>query len=358
MGLLFSILIILISLAWLGLMLLNLIGVLAGSGERYTKGPRGRVLVIIPCKGRDVTLEQNLLSVKRQNYRNMQIIAVVDSADDQAIGAIRRARINCIVAAKRHEGGSGKVTAIITAMRRFRDFDIYVVIDSDVQCARDHVSRLVAPLSDRKVGVATTYPYFNPVRGFWSKVKMAWGFVGNGMMESTVTRFVWGGSMAFRKSLIDSSDFKLFQRALSDDIAVAHFAKEKGLGITYVNSHSITVNADDNFQAFWEWSNRQTALSILGNRKVLRYGLLFYFAQALTLLSGIILSLRSLWYLILLLPFAIGIIKMYSRAKRPYLALLPISLIINFIFITNLVVGARMREILWRGSRYRLRNPF
>ena len=349
----------LLSLAWLGLMLLNLAGVLAGSKEEYNKTTgRARVLAIVPCKGVDTTLEQNLVSIKNQDYPNYRAIAVVDSKDDAAMRSIKRASVDCILSSKNYRKCSGKIAAIITAVRKFRNFDIYAVIDSDVFCNKEHVRELVAPLQDKSVGVSTAYPYFNPVGGFWSVVKMAWGFVGNGMMESRLTRFVWGGSMAFRRRLVGINEFRIFQKSISDDSAIFHFARKKGLKVAYVNKHTIAINTDDNFSKFKEWSDRQTALSILGSRKVLHYGLLFYSAQALLLVSGIALSFYSLWYLILLLPFIIGILKSYKRARHPYLSLIPISFIINFIFIANLINGARMREIEWRGSRYRLGKPF
>lgn len=359
MALLFLTFVAFLSLAWLGLMLLNLAGVLASSKENYNNGSgRKKVLAIVPCKGSDVTLEQNLISIKNQDCKNYKAVAVVDSKGDTAVHSIKKAGVDYIISSKSYRKGSGKVAAIITAMRRFRNFDIYVVIDSDVLCSKDHVSWLVAPLRDKSVGVSTAYPYFNPVGGFWSIVKMAWGFVGNGMMESRLTRFVWGGSMAFRKSLVGSNEFRMFEKAVSDDSMIFHFAKMKKLQIAYVNRHTIMINADDNFARFKEWSDRQTALSILGSRKVLRYGLLFYSAQALLLISGIALSFYSPWYLILLLPFAIGVVKTYRRSRRAYLSLLPISFMINFIFLGNLIKGASMHEIEWRGSRYRLARPF
>lgn len=359
MALLFSAFVAFLSLVWLGLMLLNLAGVLAGSKGGYHKSSgKERVLAIVPCKGSDVTLGQNLISIKNQDYKNYKVVAVVDNKGDTAVHSIKKAGIDYIISSESYRKGSGKVAAIATAMRKFRDFDIYAVIDSDVLCSKSHVSGLVAPLRDKNIGVSTAYPYFNPVGGFWSFVKMAWGFVGNGMMESRLTRFVWGGSMAFRKSLVGSKEFKVFEKAVSDDMAISHFAKEKGLKIAFVNRHSITVNADDNFARFKEWSNRQTALSILGSRKVLHYGLLFYSAQVLLLVFGIALSFYSLWYLALLLPFAIGVAKTYRRSRRTYLSILPISFLMNFIFLANLIKGAGMREIEWRGSRYRLANPF
>lgn len=358
MGLPFSVLIGFLSLVWLGLMLINAAG-LARSKEGYQKVLRKpKVLVMVPCRGAELTLMENLESLKKQDYKDYDVVAIVDDKNDKAIPAIKAARIRWIVSSKTNTGGGGKVRAMLTAMRRFRNYDVYVNIDSDVSCKKNHISELVAPLSDRNVGVSTAYPYFMPLQGFWSVVKMVWGFVGNGMMESKLTRFVWGGSMAFRKNLMDNNELGVFGRALSDDMVIAHFAKKKGLRIFYVNKGTIVVNTKETVQRLIEWSNRQTALSILGNRRVLYYGVAFYFAQALLLAFGVALSFVSPLYIILLAPFVIGVAKTYRRANRAYLSIPPICFMINFLFLANLLVAARMTHIEWRGSRYRLQNPF
>ena len=360
MGAILDIIVTLLLLIWLGLMVINAYNLLDKKGKTYRAKNTGmRLLVIIPCKGKDLTLADNLLSVKRQDYRNYGVVAVVDSEDDEAVPEIRRAGIKWILASKRFERCSGKVAAISTVLQRFRNYDAYAIIDSDVCCKRNHIGELVAPLADKRVGISTAYPYFNPMGGFWSKVKMVWGFVGNGMMESRVTRFGWGGSIAFRKDLLSRPYSGIFAGAVSDDMALVHASTSKGLRIEYVNKGTVTVNVDDSFSGFLEWSNRQTALSILGSRKVLWMGLAFYGASCLLLLSGILLPVfASPIYAIFLVPFFIGLYKTYRRSRRKYLSIIPIYLVMNFIFLANLFAASRMRSIEWRGRRYALRNPF
>ncbi len=360
MGVALYFFVIFLSLVWLGMMLIALSPLFRKKQREYGPGKReDRVLVIVPCKGEDIELQKNLESLKDQDCPNYDLVAVVDRATDRSIGLIKRAGIRYILSSKRYRNCSGKVAAIITAMRKYPTYDIYVNIDSDVRCRKDHIRKLVAPLQDGKVGASTAYPYFVPVSGFWSSVKMVWGFVGNGMMGSSMTRFIWGGSMAFRKGLIGRKEFDIFEGALSDDMAISYFTKRKGLSIAYIDSNSTQVMASDSFSSFWEWSNRQTALSILGNRGVLYYGLAFYGGQILLLLSGIALFLLiSPLFLVLLLPFAIGVWKNYRRATSKRIAAIPISMVINFVFFANLVAASRMRQIEWRGRRYELSNPF
>ena len=98
--------------------------------------------------------------------------------------------------------------------------DAYVIADSDIFVKESWLSDLVAPLNNKNVGLSATFPYFSAKTGFWSRVKMIWGFVGQGMMESKTLRFGWGGSLAFRRDLLDEQDFDHLCGALSDDMAI------------------------------------------------------------------------------------------------------------------------------------------
>ena len=51
---------------------------------------QGRALVVVPCKGLDVGLEENLRAVMRQDYGDYEVTFVVESDDDPACTAIRR----------------------------------------------------------------------------------------------------------------------------------------------------------------------------------------------------------------------------------------------------------------------------
>jgi len=99
---------------------------------------------------------------------------------------------------------SGKSRAIAYALRRFKDYEIYVIVDSDVMAKRDWLSKLIAPLSNQGIGISTTFPTFVPVdHSLWSYVKMVWGLVGKSLMSSRLTRFGWGGSLAFKRDIVD-----------------------------------------------------------------------------------------------------------------------------------------------------------
>ncbi len=346
------------------LLVLIFLGLLAINLSSYKKKPQlyknfkldksFKTLVICPCKGVDVTLNENLKSLKYQSYKNYDLLCVVDNKGDPAVKVIKEQKINYIISDKNIGNGSGKVRAIATALSRFKNYDIYIIADSDVTFVSDWVENLVKPFSCKKIGATTSYPFFNPINGFWSKVKMVWSYAGNGMMESDITIFGWGGSLAFRKSLFSNEIIKDFANSLSDDIYITKLVKSNRLKL-YYKSMQIKVNSNDSFKVFWEWSNRQTALTLLGYPKNFTYGVIFYSVQELLLFSSIILSiLITPLYLILLLPFILGEIKTIKRSYRYKIYSIFIFFFINIIYVINLVKAKNMTQITWRGRDYKM----
>ncbi len=356
-AILYDIFVSLLLLVDLGLVLLSA-GIFDG-----TKGKRGtaevmdtgpKTLVMIPCRGRDITLKENIASAMHQSYRDYDAVAIVDSMDDESIPVLRDSGIGIMVSDGDDGKGSGKVRAIATALEEKKGYGIYVILDSDVHVDKKWLSELVAPLSDKDTGISTTFPYFRPMKGFWSRMKTVWGFVGLGLMESERTRFGWGGSLAFRRELVDGkSEMSYFKSMISDDIAITRIAKAKGLGIGYCRKAGATVNCEESFASLWEWSNRQAALSIAGNRKVLHYGLTFYAANILLFLSGIALALLyTPFFLVLLAPYAIGLAKAYQRSRDASAGTLVAFTLSPFMYMANLIVASRMKSITWRGREY------
>ncbi len=323
------------------------------------KGTAPSVLVIIPCKGQDFELYKNLISVKNQAFPNFEVVAVLDGEDDPARDSVLRAGIPYLISSSSCEGCSGKVRAISTAIESLPRHDVYVIADSDIRVGKGWLAAITAPLASRKTGLCTMYPYFKPVGGFWSNVKSVWGRVGEGMMAREATKFGWGGSLAFRKGLLDAKSFRFFKDSgfsVSDDICLTMIARRKGLKIAYVENPQPLVYSKDDALHFMEWANRQTALSILGNRDNLYTGLAFYSAESLVILSGILLSasVSPLFLILLLHSLRNGfIISSKSRPRNPLA--IPIALIIPFIYLANLLTASGMKSITWRGSIYKLR---
>ncbi len=322
--------------------------------KKYIGTPDFKTLVVLPCKGVDYTLDENLKSLKDQSYGNYRIMAVIDSEDDPATDHIRNNGIEYVVN-DCQSGGSGKVRAIATALRKFDDYDAYVIVDSDVLADRNWLLNLLRPLIDESNGISTTFPYFEPKNGFWSKFKTAWGFVGVGMMQSDITVFGWGGSLAFRKGLFDEKSLNDFAEAVSDDMAITDLCRAREKKVAYVPESVVTINSPDDWHVFREWSIRQTSLLLSKSRNAYYIGILLYGSSALLFIGAVLLSLFvSAYFLVLFIPLIMNEIKMFKRLRSKQAIYILVQILLPFFYVWNLVVGSKTKEIAWRGNRYNL----
>lgn len=334
---------------------LTYIAAIRNHPEAYPGSTDLQTLVIVPCRGLDYSLEANLKSILGQDYKRHDVIAVVDSPEDPSVAALESVGMKWMLSSDQCISCSGKVRAISSAIKASGKYDIYVIADSDILVNQDWLSRLLAPMANGDNGISTTFPYFEPVGGFWSKVKLIWGFVGLGMMESKLTRFGWGGSLAFRRELIQGENMEFFRSYVSDDIALTKLCRKLNLKIAYVREAMPRINSPDDFETFMEWANRQTALSVYSTKNVLRYGLLFYGASILLFISSLILSaLVYPAFLIFLIPTIINAARAVKRSGKLPVSSFLISILIPFIYFYNLSKAARMKSITWRGRDYSL----
>lgn len=328
-----------------------------GGSEPVSKGnPIGRVLVMIPCKGTDLTLDETFRSLKNQDYDNYEILCIVDDLKDPALEYIAKAGLKFAVSDYECIGCSGKVRALCTAIQQSPHFDIYVIADSDIIVKRNWLRSLISPLSDESTGLSTTFPLFVPDHKFWSQFKSAWGMVGHSMMKSRRTRFGWGGSLAFRKELIQGS-MDQFCSSVSDDVALSKICSQKGKKIEYVEEATPDVIVREDFSKFNEWANRQVALSVSSGGGVLEYGLAYFMGQSFLIVSAICLSLSfTPLSLILLLPFVTQSWR-YRKFHGKIGFYIPfIEFMLPFMYTYNLLHSVKQDKIEWRGSTYTLRK--
>ncbi len=319
--------------------------------------PPSKVLVILPVKGEDYEMEENFRSLLSQDYKHYDILAVVDDEGDQSVGVLQKLGIKYMVSDSSCTGCSGKVRAIYSALLRYRDYDCYAVVDSDVRVNGNWLSSLVWPLSDPGVGASTTFPVFYPRGGFWSKVKMYWGLVGQSMMESNLTRFLWGGSMCFRRDILDEESLVQFSHSLSDDVAILRTVKGRSLKVMYVPTAKAEIHSLDDFRTFQEWSIRQTAFSIYSTDRVFLFGVLVYGVSVYLLLSSIILALLGqILFLVFLFPFALNSVLSYRKLPVKVAYFPVITFLLQFIYLGSLVAGRRAKQVTWRGNTYMLKT--
>lgn len=323
--------------------------------KTYSGNPQFRTLVMIPCRGVDFSLEENLQSLLHQDYPNYDTVAIVDSEDDPSVDYLKKLGINYLISDYESDG-SGKVRALSTALSRMTGYDAFVIADSDIITEKDWLINLLRPLNDSDYGISTTFPYFNPEGGFWSHFKTAWGLVGQGMMESDLTVFGWGGSLAFRKELLeDRESMDDFSSDISDDMALTRICLRKSMKIAYVKEAMVTIKSPDNRNVFMEWSLRQTSLLISRKPAALKLGILLYGSECLLILASIpYMIFFSPFYVIFLLPAFVSVVKAYTRIRKKEPVYMLTGLIMPFFYTWNLAAASRIKEISWRGRNYRL----
>jgi cellulose synthase/poly-beta-1,6-N-acetylglucosamine synthase-like glycosyltransferase len=358
--LLYEFLIAFLSVVFFGMLMIDVAPYLKKTRENESHSRfNPKALVIVPCRGIDIGLEDNLRSIMGQGYGSYKAIAVVDSSSDPSVAHIRKVGMKFITSSVGKSGrASGKVRAIITALMTFRDYQAYVIADSDIRVRSNWLSELIKPLGSSKIGISTTFPKFVPKAGFWSKVKFVWGFVGEGLMENKGTRFGWGGSLAFRKDLLNKNTMRLLRNSrysVSDDISLTKAAKSMGLEIAYVRQAQPVVNSADSFGQFAEWSTRQSALTILGYSRNLYYGIAFYTAEILLFVSAFVMSyLITPLFLLFLVHFVKSEIKTARRAGKPDFTIALIVALMPFIYLSNLIAASGTSQITWRGRLYKI----
>lgn len=124
-------------------------------------GEQPPVTVLKPARGLEKDLQDNLLTIARQDYPHYQIVYSVQDPDDPALpileaiqGEIGAERVQVIVA-DIQAGANGKVNNLLGGLTR-ASHDLLVISDSDTVLQPDYLSAITAPFADPQVGCVCT----------------------------------------------------------------------------------------------------------------------------------------------------------------------------------------------------------
>ena len=167
-------------------------------------GPVGHATVFAPCKGLDLGLENNLRALLDQDYRDLEVVFVVESPEDSACPVIRRVmrdysgvRTRLIVAG-RSSGSGQKVHNLRVATKDLPPGTDYLVfMDSDARPRREWLRLLLSDLDSPRVGATTGYRWFLPLRPSLANHLVYSINCGIALLMGRGGRhLVWGGSWA------------------------------------------------------------------------------------------------------------------------------------------------------------------
>jgi hypothetical protein len=337
------------------------------------------------CKGEEQGLGENIEAILNQAYPHYRTIIVTDTMQDRAYSIARSAIARHptldahVYCSDPHPKAGGKVGALMTALERDNwASEAYAIIDSDAFAPRQWLGDLVEPLADASVGATTGFRWYFPTGGgFWSQVESAWNASGTNLMFNERYNFPWGGAMAIlSQKMKDINIRRVWELALSDDLSLNAALRQHNYRTVFLPQCTVATHNQANMQSFLNWATRQVALTKAFNKRLWNYGLAAYtfFTASMTLgatslIAGLTLSKE--WLLpaaLLFAPSVLGVfrssqrITTFKRAQPTFAAEFErnrwshstASLIVPWIMTYCIIKSARMKEIEWRGRRYKL----
>jgi cellulose synthase/poly-beta-1,6-N-acetylglucosamine synthase-like glycosyltransferase len=347
--------------------------------------------VIVPCKGLDDGLEENLSALLEQEYPTYEVIFVVDSEKDEALKVLKTitndrsgnvSDTKIVIAPRSTESGQ-KVENLREAVKHAADAsEVFIFVDSDTQPGKDWLRCLVAPLKDEKIGAATGYRWFiSDLPSFGSEMRSVWNAsIASALGPNLKSNFCWGGSMAIRRETFDGIDMReRWRGTLSDDFAVTRAIKKAGLAIYFVPQALTASVGDSSLLETIEFTNRQMKItrvyspdlwmvsyfgSIVFNTVMTASLAIVIFSRqndlnvviALVVLVTVsIFSIGKSWLRLKAVQFVLA--DRWPQVKRQRLSQKTLWLLSPALFLINCIAATLSRQMTWRGIRYELKSP-
>ena len=330
--------------------------------------------VIVPVKGDDPGLRDNLAALDAQDYPDYELIIVAHRAVDIPAGVLPpRARI---VLAHASDPDTGeKVLNLRTAVGFARKASrIFAFADSDGRVSRTWLRALAAPLADERVGASTGYRWYAPEPpGFWPLMRSVWDAVIAGTFGPGSNAFAWGGSMAIRRETFQTvrvSDF--WKDTVSDDYALSAAVHRAGLEIVYAPGAIAVSSGGTSGRAFLSWARRQMLITRVYRPRLWWTALaahIFYCGGMAAAITASILGSRGAEW-VLIAQLSPGMLKGANRAtlakaelpefqawfeRHAWVHALWVPLA-TWVWLITLLASAFGSRIEWRGTRYTLRR--
>jgi cellulose synthase/poly-beta-1,6-N-acetylglucosamine synthase-like glycosyltransferase len=355
--------------------------------KRETRRPLAEfcpfVSVIVPARGLEPGLPDNLRSLVEQDYPRYEVLFVFDRADDPAIEIAESLKKNgftrIVVAGPARESGQKVHNLRVAVTEVDPEAEALVFADTDARPGKNWLRRLVAPLADDTIGASTGYRWFLPVNGgIASRLRGVWNAsVASALGSDTSKNFCWGGSTAIRRATFERLGISEHWRGtVSDDFTISRVLREAKLPIHFTPNCLVPSISDCDFKELLEFTTRQIKITRVYSAHLWLPLLLGSALFTLVFFGGILLlSLQILSgvlpLLVLLLIFLLGATKAFVRWRAVRIPLaayrsmmnrdLPAHLflwpIASLLYLYNAIVAGFSQRINWRGITYDLKSP-
>lgn len=343
-----------------------------------------RTAVLCPCRGMEAGLERNLVSLCEFDHQNYEVFFIVASENDPAHSILKRvvasSRVKAhIVIAGPPQNSSEKVNNLRVAIEQLPpEFEVFVFADSDGRPGRSWLHKLVAPLSDSRIGATSTMRWFVPTQNDLATAFLAaWNAPVVTMLGGHTKNFCWGGGTAIRRAVFDEIGMMdVWQYAFSDDYSLTTMI-ERGRRFVVFLPECLTVSyVQTDFAGLLEFTNRQIRITKLYRPQMWGIAFATHFLYCVTLLLGtylwlsLLIASRPAFHIatLLVLPLLLASIRGAIRVIAVTEALtafrkqimsqswiyIVLSLFVPFLYLINFFSSLIGRRVTWRGITYEL----
>ena len=332
------------------------------ASEPEPTDPLPPISILKPVRGLDPRFWESIVSLAEQEYPEFEILFGVGDPQDPAIPLIERLiaaypdRVIRLVRTQT-ELPNGKVGTLEDLSSDARHA-VLVVSDSDILVPPGYLRRVVAPLSDRKIGIVTCLYRGDgnhcPAR--WESLGIATDFAPSVLVAPLlgVREFGLGSTLVFRSEHLRAiGGFRSFGDYIADDYQLAKRITDLGLRSVISKVVVETHPGEDSWLGVWRHQVRW-ARTIRACRGLAYFGLPITHATIWAVLCGVNGFAGLAWLLFwarIAAGMTAGIAVLRSGAASRYFALIPLWDLWAF---GVWIAGALSSTVMWRGKRMQL----
>ena len=322
------------------------------------------VTIMVPLYGADLEAYENYARFCRQDYPEYQIVFGVRDSRDSSVPIVEKLiadfpdRDIALVISDNTIGQNLKVSNLQNMLARVKHEQI-VIVDSDIRVGRDYLRKVLAPLSDPRVGLVTCLYRAAETPDFAAKLEavgitaeftagvlMAW------MLEGV--KFALGSTMATTRTRLEAiGGFHALADYLADDFMLGNLIDRDGYEVRLSHHVVETAMQPSGFAGMMRHQMRW-ARSTRISRPMGYLGLLLTYGTALALLNVAVdrasmfsvALFASTLVIRLTMGWVIGVHWLGDRILGKYFWLVPARDLLSFLIWCLSWVGTRVE---WRG---------
>jgi cellulose synthase/poly-beta-1,6-N-acetylglucosamine synthase-like glycosyltransferase len=232
--------------------------------------PTGRVLVLSPCKGVEINLEENLRALLNQDYPDYEVTFIVEDASDAACPVIHRAiaknpqTLSRLLVAGRADGCGQKVHNLRMATANLPpEINHLVFFDSDSRPKPYFVRTAIYKLYVPHIGATTGYRWLIPQRPTISNyLVVAINCNVMAVLGRNSHHMVWGGSWAIRRETFQQLGIRAaWDGMISDDLVASNQLARAGLDVRFDPACVLTSPVDFDRAGMFDFVRRQYCIT-------------------------------------------------------------------------------------------------